>query len=141
MDFDVFNGDADGICALVQLRLAEPRNAVLVTGVKRDIARLERVRGGVADRVAVLDVSMEKNRAPLDGLLAAGAEVLYIDHHFAGEIPVARGLTALINEAPRSAPACWSTDTSRAVSRAGRSLEPSGITSIGVRGRLLANSR
>lgn len=99
MDFDVFNGDADGICALVQLRLAEPRNAVLVTGVKRDIALLERVRGGVADRVAVLDVSMEKNRAPLDRLLAAGAQVLYIDHHVAGEIPVVPGLTALINEA------------------------------------------
>jgi len=24
-DFDVFNGDADGILSLVQLRLAEPR--------------------------------------------------------------------------------------------------------------------
>jgi len=33
--YDVFNGDADGICALHQLRLAEPREATLVTGVKR----------------------------------------------------------------------------------------------------------
>ena len=41
MDYDVFNGDADGICALIQLRLAEPRpDAVLVTGVKRDIQLL-----------------------------------------------------------------------------------------------------
>ena len=24
-DFDLFNGDADGICALLQLRFAEPR--------------------------------------------------------------------------------------------------------------------
>ena len=39
---DVFNGDADGICALTQLRNAEPRNATLVTGVKRDIALLDR---------------------------------------------------------------------------------------------------
>ena len=30
--YDVFNGDADGLCALHQLRLAEPRDAVLVTG-------------------------------------------------------------------------------------------------------------
>ena len=25
MDYDVFNGDADGICALIQLRHADPR--------------------------------------------------------------------------------------------------------------------
>lgn len=35
--YDVFNGDADGICALVQLRLASPADSVLITGVKRDI--------------------------------------------------------------------------------------------------------
>ncbi|RWX42980.1 hypothetical protein VT98_14712, partial [Candidatus Electrothrix communis] len=41
---DVFNGDADGICALHQLRLHEPRpNARLLSGVKRDIALLEQV--------------------------------------------------------------------------------------------------
>ena len=33
-DFDVFNGDADGICALVQLRQVEPRDSKLITGVK-----------------------------------------------------------------------------------------------------------
>ena len=43
MNYDVFNGDADGICALLQLRLAEPREAQLVTGVKRDINLLSRV--------------------------------------------------------------------------------------------------
>lgn len=38
-----FNGDADGLCALQQLRLAEGADAVLVTGVKRDIHLLKRV--------------------------------------------------------------------------------------------------
>ena len=33
--FDVFNGDADGICSLVQLRLAAPAESTLITGVKR----------------------------------------------------------------------------------------------------------
>ena len=37
MDYDVFNGDADGIISLVQLRLSDPRDAELVTGRKRDI--------------------------------------------------------------------------------------------------------
>jgi len=42
--YDVFNGDADGICALIQLRLANPSESTLVTGVKRDIALARQVR-------------------------------------------------------------------------------------------------
>jgi hypothetical protein len=85
--FDVFNGDADGICALQQLRLAEPVESTLVTGVKRDIGLLERVDAGEGDMVTVLDISLDKNRAALDRVLAAGARVRYFDHHFPGEIP------------------------------------------------------
>jgi hypothetical protein len=96
-DFDVFNGDADGICALLQLRLAEPRDATLVTGVKRDISLLGRVQAGEGDRVTVLDISLDKNREPLEGLLGAGARVWYCDHHFAGDIPGHPGLEAHIN--------------------------------------------
>jgi hypothetical protein len=96
-DFDVFNGDADGICALLQLRLAEPRDATLVTGVKRDISLLGGVAAGEGDRVTVLDVSLDKNRDPLVGLLEAGARVWYCDHHFAGDIPAHPGLEAHIN--------------------------------------------
>lgn len=99
-DFDVFNGDADGICALVQLRLAEPRESSLITGVKRDIALLERVQAQAGDRLTVLDISMEKNSLALSKLLQAGAEVFYVDHHVPGDIPQSPHLTALINEAP-----------------------------------------
>ena len=55
--WDVFNGDADGICALLQLRLAEPRNSKLVTGIKRDIALLDRVEAQPDDQVTVLGPS------------------------------------------------------------------------------------
>ena len=99
-DFDVFNGDADGICALTQLRNAEPRDATLVTGVKRDIALLDRVDADGNSRVTVLDVSLDKNRADLERVLAQGAEVFYCDHHFAGEIPASDRLQAIINTAP-----------------------------------------
>lgn len=85
--YDVFNGDADGICALQQLRLAEPTESILVTGVKRDIGLLERVRAGEGDEVTVLDVSLDKNRGALDRLLSDGARLRYFDHHFPGEIP------------------------------------------------------
>ncbi len=64
--FDVFNGDADGICALQQLRLAQSVESELVTGVKRDIALLKKVSAGEGDLVTVLDVSLDKNREPMD---------------------------------------------------------------------------
>jgi len=85
--YDVFNGDADGLCALQQLRLAEPAEAELVTGVKRDIGLLARVPAAAGDRVTVLDVSLDRNRAALLELLGRGAHVRYFDHHYAGEIP------------------------------------------------------
>ena len=85
--FDVFNGDADGICALQQLRLGEPVESRLVTGVKRDISLLEQVDAGQGDQVTVLDISLDKNRTDLQRLLDQGAHVSYYDHHFAGDIP------------------------------------------------------
>jgi len=94
---DCFNGDADGICALTQLRLAKPVESVLVTGVKRDIQLLERVEVSAGDQVNVLDVSLDKNRQGLESILAQGAEVFYCDHHFAGELPAHENLTTLIN--------------------------------------------
>lgn len=95
--FDVFNGDADGICALHQLRLAQPVESMLVTGVKRDISLLKRVNAGAGDQVTVLDIAMNKNLDSLNKLLDAGAEVTYFDHHIPGEIPVHPHLTANID--------------------------------------------
>ncbi len=100
MNYDLFNGDADGICALLQLRKAEPRDATLVTGVKRDINLLARVNAAAGDLVTVLDVSMDKNRAALDKVLQQGASVFYVDHHFPGDIPDHANLAAIINESP-----------------------------------------
>ena len=99
-DWDVFNGDADGICALVQLRLAEPRQSTLVTGVKRDIELLKRVDAQAGHRVTALDISLDKNRPNLQRILQAGAEVFYIDHHYAGQMLTSASLKTLINESP-----------------------------------------
>lgn len=87
MYFDVFNGDADGLCALHQLRLAEPVASDLVTGVKRDLALLKRVAAAAGDQVTVLDITVEKNLAPLTALLDGGARVRWFDHHNPGELP------------------------------------------------------
>lgn len=100
--FDVFNGDADGICALHQLRLATPLVSVLVTGVKRDIALLERVDAAAGDSVTALDISSDVNRVALLALLERGVSVQYFDHHGSGEVPAHAGLDAHIDTAPNT---------------------------------------
>lgn len=101
-----FNGDADGLCALQQLRLVDPRAAKLVTGVKRDIELLQRVDAGAGDQVMVLDVSLDQNRGDLVRLLEAGASVRYFDHHHAGALPQHPNFEAHIEE---TADVCTST--------------------------------
>lgn len=96
---DVFNGDADGICALHQLRLADPKDSVFITGVKRDIALVKQVEANTNDEVTILDISLDKNRDALMNVLEAGATVKYIDHHFPGEIPEHENLTTHIDTA------------------------------------------
>ena len=98
--YDVFNGDADGLCALHQLRLAEPRASVLVTGVKRDIALVERVEAGAGDELTVLDVSLARNAPALAKQLARGATCRYFDHHDPGEIPAHPNFKAYIDTSP-----------------------------------------
>lgn len=98
--FDIFNGDADGILSLVQLRLAEPRDAQLITGIKRDIKLVEKLPlEAVSEnsKITILDISMEKNAAGLQKLLATNAQVYYADHHRAGDIPAATNLDANID--------------------------------------------
>lgn len=95
--FDVFNGDADGICALHQLRLAQPQAATLITGVKRDISLLQQAHAEAGDQVTVLDIAMSKNHTALLALLARGVAVRYFDHHMPGEIPHHPGLEAHID--------------------------------------------
>ena len=98
--YDIFNGDADGICALQQLRLEEPRASVLVTGVKRDVRLLERVNAAAGDELTVLDISLRSNAADLGRLLEAGARLRWFDHHAAGVPPQHANLKAFIDTAP-----------------------------------------
>lgn len=98
--WDVFNGDADGLCALQQLRLAQPRDSRLVTGVKRDIGLLIQVQAQAGDQVTVLDIALDKNREALVRLLDQGVKVRYFDHHYPGDIPDHPGLDTHIDTRP-----------------------------------------
>ena len=97
MNYDIFNGDADGIIALLQLQLANPTESVKVTGVKRDIQLLKKITPKAGDNIRVLDISMEKNMAELHDALCVGARVMYVDHHKAGDIPNHANLFAHID--------------------------------------------
>jgi hypothetical protein len=103
MHYDIFNGDADGICALHQLRLDTPcPDAVLITGVKRDITLLSRIEDVAHSSLSVLDISLDSNRPFLQRLLNQSNQIVYIDHHFAGVIPETAALTAHIDTTPET---------------------------------------
>jgi len=102
----VFNGDADGICALQQLCLAEElaQPPVLVTGVKRDTLLLKNISDVKSTSVTVLDIEIEKNHLALEKLLSQGCHVRWFDHH------KSKSDTLLIHENLQ----CW-IDTSSSV--------------------------
>ena len=97
---DIFNGDADGLIARHQFRLAHPDTdapATLITGVKRDIALLQRASAGPGDVLNVFDISWDQNAAAGAALLAAGVHLRYFDHHGANRLPTHPGLEAYID--------------------------------------------
>ncbi len=98
--FDVCNGDADGLFALRQWRLAHPQESIVVTGIKRDIELLSRVDAGADDQVAVFDIAISRNKDALERLLAAGAAVTWFDHHAPGHIPEHKEFTPHIDTDP-----------------------------------------
>ncbi len=97
MQYDVFNGDADGICALQQFRLNTPADSTLVTGLKRDIQLLSKVNANSADQINVMDISFDKNRHEVERLNKNGVKINYFDHHFAGDIPKIDSLSIFID--------------------------------------------
>ena len=97
--YDIFNGDADGICALQQLRLEEPRPSVLITGAKREIALVERIEAQSGDELTVLDISFNTNARAVLHALERGARCRYFDHHHAGNVPQHPNLRTFIDTA------------------------------------------
>jgi len=87
LHIDVCNGDADGLCAVVQWRLHEPVAARMITGLKREIELLAQVEAVPRVQVLVCDLSMQRNRQALLKLLAGGVFVRYFDHHHVDQIP------------------------------------------------------
>lgn len=77
-----------------------PNQHRLVTGVKRDIELVEKADIKPGDAITILDISLDKNRTAVQAALDQGCSVLYVDHHFAGQLPESPNFTAKINEDP-----------------------------------------
>src|SRR3989344_8270397 len=75
--YDLFNGDADGLCALHQLRLVEPRDSFLISGVKRDISLFDQLPSGRPLQGSALDISWDRNAQGVCRVLNVGGRVAY----------------------------------------------------------------
>jgi hypothetical protein len=130
--YDVFNGDADGICALLQLRLQDDERARrrLVTGVKRDIRLLEKIQVRPRDRDhGARYLARFEPRRPRAGAGGRRAEVTLVRSPLRRRDPGARGCWPSSILRPGCARACWWTATLAARSTPGPSSAPSATTS------------
>lgn len=87
MIFDIFNGDADGLCALHQYRLAYPAHSSLIAGTKRDIQLLSKLEASATDQLYVFDISWKENHQRARHLLDQGTQITWFDHHIPGQLP------------------------------------------------------
>jgi len=84
----LFNGDADGIISQHIAGLSGIRPNGRITGLKRDIALLQRVSEGGAQDLYVFDINLDTNRPALERLLEnPGVRIFWYDHHEPGLVP------------------------------------------------------
>lgn len=107
MYLDVFNGDADGIFALIQWRMAYPVPAseqTLITGVKRDIKLVQQISDAQAEGsdITILDISFDKNAQEVARVVDKARQVFYSDHHKADKLFEHPNLTARIDTSPKA---------------------------------------
>jgi len=82
------------------MRLANPVEAELITGIKRDIELVKRVHAKAGDEVLVLDVSLVKNVVAVNKLIEKGCHIQYFDHHLSSDIVKNKLFESFINTSP-----------------------------------------
>jgi len=85
MRWFAYNGDADGICSMVQWGLVHGVEGKRITGVKRDIELLDRIHPKDGDDVIVMDISLARNHTMAQKLTQDGIDLTWFDHHLAGD--------------------------------------------------------
>ena len=85
MRWFAYNGDADGICSMVQWGLVNGVDGQRITGVKRDIELLKRIDAKEGDELIVMDISLARNSSTASKLENNGVTIQWFDHHLAGD--------------------------------------------------------
>ena len=85
MRWFAYNGDADGICSMVQWGLVHGIDGNTVTGVKRDIELLKKISSEDGDEIIVMDISLARNHSKASELIQSDIKMTWFDHHLAGE--------------------------------------------------------
>ena len=85
MRWFAYNGDADGICSMVQWGLVHGIDGNTVTGVKRDIELLKKINPENGDEIIVMDISLARNHSKASELIQSDIKMTWFDHHLAGE--------------------------------------------------------
>ena len=85
MRWFAFNGDADGICSMVQWGLVHGIEGKIITGVKRDIDLLRKINPESGDEIICMDISLARNHSRARELCERGFKITWFDHHLAGE--------------------------------------------------------
>ena len=81
-NYDLFNGDADGIISLYQYRRWKPCPfAELYTGVKRDVTLLRHLTDVKSGLINVFDISMKTNEGYIPQLINNDNTITWFDHH------------------------------------------------------------
>ncbi len=85
MRWFAFNGDADGICSMVQWGLVHGLEGKTITGVKRDIDLLRKINPESGEEIICMDISLARNHSTARELCERGFKITWFDHHLAGE--------------------------------------------------------
>ncbi|MDP6870420.1 MAG: DHH family phosphoesterase [Candidatus Poseidoniaceae archaeon] len=85
MRWFAYNGDADGICSMVQWGLAYGLEGKRVTGVKRDIQLLDKISLERDDELVAMDISLERNHGKAKQFAESNHKIIWFDHHLSGE--------------------------------------------------------
>lgn len=104
MEYDFFNGDADGIISLHQYRMLVPNESVKFTGVKRDVELLRHVleQDICHQLLNVFDVSMKSNHIHIIEALRNCNHMRWFDHHDPGDFDYGNDVRSVIDTDPNT---------------------------------------
>ncbi len=85
MRWFAYNGDADGICSMVQWGLVHGIDGNRITGVKRDIELLGKINPEPGNEIIVMDISLARNHDTARKYAEKGVSIKWFDHHLEGQ--------------------------------------------------------